>query len=170
MARYSTKWKTWRAIIDVTTCLKCRRKHGKIYSIDEVVDFYLPIHPNCRCKIVRLQALLAGNATNNGINGADWYLKFYGKLPNYYITKEIANKLGYKSYLGNLSDVAPSKMLFNGIYQNRDGRLPTDFNRIWYEADINYDFGYRGTERILFSNDGLIFVTYDHYRTFIEIE
>ncbi|MBQ1250923.1 MAG: hypothetical protein IIY00_04930 [Clostridia bacterium] len=42
---------------------------------------------------------------------------------------------------------------------------------MWYEADINYDskIGYRGTDRILFSNDGLIFVTYDHYHTFKEI-
>lgn len=51
-----------------------------------------------------------------------------------------------------------------------DIHLPTAPNRIWYEADINYEFGYRVTERILFSNDGLIFVTYDHYATFIEIE
>jgi len=113
---------------------------------------------------------LAGTATNYGINGADWNLKFYGELPSCYITKEMAKELGYKSYLGNLSNVAPNKMLFNGIYQNRDRRLPTAPNRVWYEADINYELGYRGTERILFSNDGLIFVTYDHYRTFIEIE
>ncbi len=42
-------------------------------------------------------------------------------------------------------------------------------NRVWYEADINYTRGYRGRERVLFSNDGLIFVTYDHYHTFYEI-
>jgi len=41
--------------------------------------------------------------------------------------------------------------------------------RIWYEADIDYQRGYRGLSRIVYSNDGLIFVTYDHYRTFIEI-
>jgi hypothetical protein len=44
------------------------------------------------------------------------------------------------------------------------------YRRIWYEADINYTSGYRGTERILYSNDGLIFVTYDHYQTFYEIQ
>ena len=69
-----------------------------------------------------------------------------------------------------LSKVAPNKMFFKGIYENRNGHLPTASNRIWYEADINYESGFRGTERILFSNDGLIFVTYDHYYTFIEIE
>nr|WP_294682284.1 ribonuclease domain-containing protein [uncultured Anaerotignum sp.] len=34
---------------------------------------------------------------------------------------------------------------------------------------MNYKWGYRGNDRILYSNDGLIFVTYDHYKTFIEI-
>jgi hypothetical protein len=41
--------------------------------------------------------------------------------------------------------------------------------RIWYEADINYDDGYRNHQRILYSNDGLIFVSYDHYQTYYEI-
>lgn len=37
---------------------------------------------------------------------------------------------------------------------------------MWHE---NYTGGYRNTQRIVFSNDGLIFVTYDHYKTFAEI-
>ena len=41
--------------------------------------------------------------------------------------------------------------------------------RIWYEADINYESGYRNDARILYSNDGLIFASYDHYTTFYEI-
>lgn len=129
-----------------------------------------PLHPNCRCITERLRAFLAGTATNNGMNGADFYLKNYGKLPNYYITGKMAKSLGYKARLGNLSKVAPNKMLFKGIYQNNNRHLPTAPNRIWYEADINYKSGYRGSERILFSNDGLIFVTYDHYATFAEIK
>lgn len=60
-------------------------------------------------------------------------------------------------------------MLTKGVYKNRDKRLPDALGRIWYEADINYSFGCRGGERILYSNDGLIFVTYDHYATFVEI-
>ena len=65
--------------------------------------------------------------------------------------------------------VLPGKMIVKGIYQNRNGHLPSAMGRIWYEADINYTWGFRGTDRILFSNDGLIFVTYDHYLTFYEI-
>lgn len=60
-------------------------------------------------------------------------------------------------------------MIFGGQYFNKNGHLPTKKNRIWYEADINYISGKRNSERILFSNDGLIFVTYDHYKTFVEV-
>ena len=55
------------------------------------------------------------------------------------------------------------------IYQNSNGHLPDSPDRIWYEADINYYSGKRNKHRILYSNDGLMFVTYDHYRTFYEI-
>ena len=68
----------------------------------------------------------------------------------------------------NLSNVAPGCMVY-GIYYNDDGKLPSASQRIWYEADINYTEGYRNMQRILFSSDGLIFVTYDHYETFIEV-
>ncbi len=160
----------WKATLDLKTCLTCRRNNGKIYNIVEVVSPSPPLHQNCRCIIDKLKVLLAGTATNKGMQGADWYLKSYGKLPSYYITKENAEKLGYQSYLGNLSQVAPNRVLFKGIYQNKNEHLPTAPNRIWYEADINYNSGFRGAERILFSNDGLIFATYDHYATFVEIQ
>ena len=101
--------------------------------------------------------------------GADWRLKTFRQLPGYYITEDEATKLGWIPILANLASVAPGKMLTKGVYKNRDKRLPDALGRIWYEADINYSFGYRGGERILYSNDGLIFVTYDHYATFVEI-
>ncbi len=71
--------------------------------------------------------------------------------------------------MGNLNHVAPGKMIYGGVFKNRQGKLPQSDGRIWYEADINYTSGWRNNDRILFSNDGLIFVTYDHYMTFIEI-
>ena len=96
-------------------------------------------------------------------------MKHYNELPDYYITKEDAEKLGWVKQKGNLHKVAPGKMLTKDIYRNEDGHLPDTAGRIWYEADINYEKDYRGNDRILFSNDGLIFVTYDHYKTFVEI-
>ena len=64
---------------------------------------------------------------------------------------------------------APGKMATTGEYRNENGHLPQASGRIWYEADINYYSGKRNGHRVLWSNDGLIFVTYDHYRTFIEV-
>ncbi len=63
----------------------------------------------------------------------------------------------------------PGKLIGGDIYKNRDGRLPQAEGRIWYEADFDYSRGYRNNCRLLFSNDGLLFATYDHYTTFYEI-
>lgn len=167
---YSSKWKTWKAEIDLKTCLNCRRENGKIYNIHKFIYPAPPLHPNCRCVIENLRTLLPGTATNDGTNGADWYLRIYGKLPEYYITPEQAVSNGWNPKEGNLFLKCPGKMIFGGIYQNKNGHLPNSPNRIWYEADIDYEYGYRGNKRILFSSDGLVFVTYDHYTTFIEIE
>ena len=70
---------------------------------------------------------------------------------------------------GNLDEVLPDKMIGGDIYKNKDGKLPNASGRVWYEADINYTEGYRNRERILYSSDGLMFATYDHYQTFYEI-
>ncbi|MBQ9973945.1 MAG: minor capsid protein [Oscillospiraceae bacterium] len=162
----SNKFKNWIATLDVKTCMPCRSRHGKIYSAQEVVLPSPPLHPHCRCVIKWLKAYLAGTATILGNNGADWWLKWTGELPDYYITQSEAIQCGFIPVLGNLSSVAPGKMLTKGTYKNRNEHLPQVPGRTWKEADINYLSGYRGPARILFSNDGLLFVTYDHYQTF----
>ncbi len=103
------------------------------------------------------------------MNGADWWLKTYGKLPSYYVSAEQARSKGWSPKKGNFDKLFPNKMMKRGEYDNKDGHLPSAPGRIWYEADINYRHGFRGLPRIVYSNDGLIFVTYDHYATFIEI-
>lgn len=60
-------------------------------------------------------------------------------------------------------------MVTQGEYFNDDGHLPMAAGRRWFEADINYIGGFRNMQRIVYSNDGLVFVTYDHYHTFIEV-
>ena len=56
-----------------------------------------------------------------------------------------------------------------GEHKNKLGKLPSAPGRKWFEADINYKGGYRQSDRLLFSNDGLIFVSYDHYKTYYEM-
>lgn len=165
----SEHYKYWKSVIDLKRCKICKKSHGQIYELSEEVEPEPPIHEHCRCIITVLEAIVAGKATNDGLNGADLWLKEFGKLPPYYISESDALSLGWQNWLGNLSAVAPGKMITKGVYKNRDGHLPSVEGRVWYEADINYTQGFRGTSRVLFSNDGLIFVTYDHYHTFSEI-
>ena len=164
----SVLWKYWRAILDPKLCLDCLNHHGKVYAMDEIPDIEPPLHENCRCAILPMEAITPGGATKDGENGADYWLINFGKLPDYYISKEELYALGWKSGK-SVASKAPGKMVFGGIYENDDGHLPSAPGRIWYEADINYYEGRRNKHRILFSNDGLIFVTYDHYLTFYEL-
>ena len=129
-----------------------------------------PLHPHCRCEIKPMESVSAGNATKDCNNGTDWWIKNYGVLPSNYITKQYAKNLGWINYLGNLNDVAPRMKIGGDVYKNRNGHLPQIPGRIWYEADINYDVGYRNHHRLIYSNDGLIFATYDHYMTFVQVQ
>ena len=67
---------------------------------------------------------------------------------------------------GNLWEVTNKKSIGGDRFGNREGFLPEADTRKYYECDINYDGGYRGSERIVYSNDGLVFYTDDHYETF----
>ncbi len=91
-------------------------------------------------------------------------------MPDNFITKAEAKNLGWNPQTGNLNEVAPGKSIGGDIFNNREGLLPNAKNRIWYEADINYTSGFRGSERILYSNDGLIYKTVDHYKSFTKIK
>ena len=164
----SNRWKHWKATIDFKTCTDCLNHHGKIYRMDEYIPQEPPLHPFCRCVIEPMRAIEHGEATYDGENGADYTLFTRGILPDYYITREEAIALDWKSSKP-LAKYAPGKMLFGGIYYNTEGRLPSAPGRIWFEADINYYSGKRNGHRVVFSNDGLVFVTYDHCITFYEI-
>ena len=94
------------------------------------------------------------------------YLNEFGHLPDNYITKSEAQDLGWNSSRGNLWDVAPGKSIGGDKFGNREQLLPTKKGRKYYECDVNYEGGYRGSDRIIYSNDGLIYFTEDHYNTF----
>ena len=117
------------------------------------------------------------NKNNNSSNQIDEltndeivvkYLKEHGELPDYYITKSEAKSLGWVPSKGNLCEVAPGKAIGGDIWTNRQKSLPTKSGRRYFEADLNYNCGNRNADRVVFSNDGLVFVTFDHYRSFEE--
>lgn len=96
------------------------------------------------------------------------YLKDHQQLPDYYILKAEARAKGWIPSKGNLCEVIPGKAIGGDRFGNREGRLPKQKERQYYEADINYNCGRRGADRLIFSNDGLIYITKDHYNTFIK--
>ena len=94
------------------------------------------------------------------------YLHLFGHLPDNYLTKSEAQDLGWVASRGNLWKVAPGMSIGGDRFGNREGLLPTKKGRKYYECDIDFDGTYRNAKRIIFSNDGLIYYTEDHYESF----
>lgn len=106
----------------------------------------------------------------DGMEEVAIYLTFFDKLPGNYITKREAQNLGWDNRKGNLWSVAEGCSIGGDRFGNYEGILPDQKGRKWTECDIDFDGGYRNGKRVVFSNDGLIYYTGDHYQTFDEVE
>ncbi len=93
------------------------------------------------------------------------YIHTYGHLPGNFITKKEAQALGWSG--GSLEPYAPGKCIGGSHFGNYEGLLPEAEGRSYTECDIDtLGAGSRGAKRIVFSNDGLIYYTGDHYESF----
>lgn len=93
------------------------------------------------------------------------YIHTYQKLPPVYITKKEAYELGWLG--GNLSEISCAKSIGGDYFGNYQGILPQKDGRSYWECDIDtLGKDSRGTKRIVFSNDGLMYYTEDHYESF----
>lgn len=93
------------------------------------------------------------------------YINQYDRLPNNFITKKAAQALGWSG--GLLESYAPGKSIGGDRFGNYEGKLPKKNGRTYTECDIDtLGKSSRGAKRIVFSNDGLIYYTDDHYETF----
>lgn len=110
--------------------------------------------------------LLAEDGVYSTLEEVAEYLHYYGHLPQNYLTKQEAKELGWDASAGNLWEVADGMSIGGDRFGNREGLLPAAEGRTWYECDVNYTGGFRGAERLLYSNDGLIYYTDDHYASF----
>ncbi len=96
------------------------------------------------------------------------YIHTYGKLPSNFIKKAEAEALGWPG--GDLEPYAPGKCIGGDNFSNREGLLPKASGRKYTECDIDtLGAKSRGAKRIVFSNDGLIFYTDDHYESFTQL-
>ncbi len=93
------------------------------------------------------------------------YLHTYGHLPSNFITKSKARAAGWDG--GSLEPYFPGMCIGGGGFANREGLLPDAPGRQWKECDVNtLGKSSRGAERLVYSNDGLIYYTGDHYESF----
>ena len=93
------------------------------------------------------------------------YIHTYGHLPDNFITKKDAQALGWPG--GSLEPYAPGKCIGGSRFGNYEGLLPEADGRTYTECDIDtLGADSRGAKRIVFSNDGLIYYTEDHYKSF----
>lgn len=95
------------------------------------------------------------------------YLHEYEELPPNYLTKKEAEAAGWEQSKGNLWDVTDQMAIGGDRFGNYEQQLPDEDN--YYEADVNYQGGYRGSERIVYSDDGDIYYTEDHYESFEQL-
>ncbi len=106
-----------------------------------------------------------GLADPEGFAATVLHICRHGRLPERYLTKDEARAMGWRPGR-DLCEVAPGRALGGDRFGNREGLLPDRPGRVWFEADLDYACGRRGPYRLVFSNDRLIFVTLDHYRSF----
>lgn len=94
------------------------------------------------------------------------YIHLYGHLPDNYVTKKEAQELGWtggsvERYVGEGTAIGGSR------FGNYEGLLPEAEGRTYTECDIDtVGSSSRGAKRVVFSNDGLIYYTGDHYESF----
>lgn len=134
----------------------------------ETSDEVLPDEIPLRASFESIDVKKTGKYTS--IEEVASYIFLYEKLPQNYITKSEARKLGWKASEGNLWEVADGMSIGGDVFGNREGKLPKEEGRIYYECDIDYNGGKRNAKRIVYSNDGLIFYTEDHYNSFERLE
>lgn len=92
------------------------------------------------------------------------YVKKNGELPHYYITKSEARNQGWVPSKGNLCEVLPGRAIGGDRFSNREKTLPKGDQ--YFEADVNYNCGNRNADRIVFTKNGDVWLTHDHYKSF----
>ena len=111
------------------------------------------------------EAAIDENGTFTSKDDVALYIHTYGHLPSNFVTKTEARNAGWEG--GSLVDYFPGCSIGGDVFGNREGILPKKNGRTYYECDIDtMGKKSRGAKRIVFSNDGLIYYTEDHYETF----
>jgi len=153
-------------IIAIAGLLFTELKEGKLQDADFVSTITIPRNPESADDSEAGSAQVTYGEYYYTVDDVAYYLAEYDELPENYMTKKEAEALGWVSSEGNLWDVGWGFCIGGDIFGNREGLLPDEDGRTWYECDVNYEGGFRGGERLVFATDGLSYYTADHYESF----
>lgn len=105
------------------------------------------------------------NGTYDSKEDVALFIVTYGRLPNNYYTKTQAKRLfGWTG--GSLDEYESGACIGGDKFYNNEGQLPSGHS--YYECDIDtIGRSSRGAKRLVFTYDGLVYYTYNHYETFI---
>jgi hypothetical protein len=112
-------------------------------------------------------------AQRSGLHDVDGFvetvqnLRGSGRLPARYVTKDEAKAHGWRG--GGLCAVWPGHMIGGDAFHNFGKALPAPPGRVYRESDLDATCRERGPKRLIFSNDGAIFLTVDHYNSFTPV-
>ena len=145
-------------------CEDCKSKNNRVFENNNTKPLVgEENHPHCDCYYTDIETKTAGSVSKLGINGPDYYLKYKGKLPDYYITKDEAiNVYGWNNSKNTIAGKAPGKMIGGDVYINKEKFLPIKNGRTWKYCDVDYISGGRSNLRLFYSNDGLMFFSTNH--------
>lgn len=88
------------------------------------------------------------------------YIHIFHKLPSNYVTEKEAKKKGWRRY------ESPAKygiMIGGKKYRNYEKKLPKGE---YCECDVDYSGRARGRNRLVYTRDGTVYHTTDHYKSF----
>ena len=151
-----------------------KKKLSLLLSVVLLLAFWFLGGPEAALSDAEIQGTATGYSETITIDEDGWYysafdvslyLYVHGHLPDNFITKDEARELGWEG--GSVEKFAPGYAIGGDKFGNREGLLPEESGRQYYECDIDTNGAdSRGAKRIVYSNDGLIYYTEDHYESF----
>ncbi|MFL8907106.1 ribonuclease domain-containing protein [Helcococcus kunzii] len=150
-------------IISIFSIVSCTKSSNKLESYDTIVESSKNKNDSKSDEITSTK--IDENGHYYSKDEVALYLHTFGKLPSNYLTKNEAKKLGWDAQKGNLWKVTDKGVIGGDRFGNREGNLSS--NEKYFEADVNYNGGHRGAERLVYTTNGkVIYYSNDHYKNF----
>ena len=135
------------------------------YDIVQIVEEVASSDSDTKSPAPDSSAQLDENGVYTSAEDVALYIHTFGKRPSNFVTKNQAREAGWNG--GSLEPYLPGMCIGGDYFGNKEGILPKAGGRKWTECDIDtLGADSRGAKRIVFSNDGLIYYTDDHYESF----